>query len=118
MPDTELEVQFPEEKLDALRYFTEKDGTTVEDELKNHLDKFYQKNVPLQVRKYIEKKAGLGPEPEESSSSPAPEQQDRQQRQGRRHSHLQAVPEPPAAPQSEQEESAEAEGQGMTMGGM
>ncbi|OCN00898.1 hypothetical protein A7X67_00115 [Clostridium sp. W14A] len=111
MPETELKISFPDAKLDALRYFTEKEGVTIEDELRSHLEKVYQKNVPLQVRNYIENRAGLRGEPAESNSS-ASEQQGHQQRQSRRRTHTQPVQEAPDTPQPEQEN------QGMTMGGL
>lgn len=111
MPETDLKIPFPDAKLDALRYFAEKDGVTIEDELRSHLEKYYQKNVPLQVRNYIENRAGLRAEPPESNSS-ASEQQSRQQRQSRRRAHTQPIQEEPDTPQPEQGN------QSMTMGGL
>ncbi len=77
MAETELKVQFPNTKLDALRYFAEKEGTTVEDELQSYLDKFYQKNVPQQVRDYVEHRDSPKTARQESAPSQAAEQQDR-----------------------------------------
>ena len=109
MVDTELKVQFPEVKLDALRYFTAKEGTTVEDELKDHLDKFYQKNVPAQVRDYVEHREGEMPALQTNEGSLVPGQQERQPRQNRRHQRDQSALEAPEPLQPQQEESASAE---------
>jgi hypothetical protein len=108
MNDTELTVQFPDEKLDALRYFLDKKQSTVEDELRDHLDKTYEKVVPPQVREFVE-----------NHNQQAAAQQDRQPRQYRRHQREQAAPELSAVPQPQPEESAPAEsdsrGMGMSM---
>jgi len=54
MRETELKIMFPTEKLDALRFFMGKKELTVEQELKDYLDKTYEKVVPAHVREYVE----------------------------------------------------------------
>lgn len=54
MSMTELQLSFPTEKLDALRFFMDKKQQSVERELQNYLDKTYEKLVPAQVREYVE----------------------------------------------------------------
>jgi hypothetical protein len=105
MNDTELTVQFPDEKLDALRYFLDKKQSTVEDELRDHLDKTYEKVVPAQVREFVE-----------NHNQQAADQQDHQPRQYHRRQREQAAPELSAVPQPQQEESAPAESDGQGMG--
>ena len=51
----EIKITFAGEKLEALSFFlAEQGGKTVEELLKSHLDKSYEKNVPAQVRKFVE----------------------------------------------------------------
>ena len=54
MSMTELNLSFPTEKLDALRFFMDKKQQSVERELQDYLDKTYEKLVPAQVREYVE----------------------------------------------------------------
>jgi len=115
MSMTELKVSFPTEKLDALRFFMDKKQQTVEQELKDYLDKTYEKLVPAQVREYVESRMeqtpAQQPEPEQ-----APAARERPSRQTRRQRE-QAAAESSSAPEapSEAEGLAEQESQGMTM---
>ena len=53
MAEKEIKITFAGEKLEALSFFlAEQGGKTVEELLKSHLDKSYEKNVPAQVRKH------------------------------------------------------------------
>ena len=55
MAEKEIKITFAGEKLEALSFFlAEQGGKTVEELLKSHLDKSYEKNVPAQVRKFGE----------------------------------------------------------------
>ena len=55
MAEKEIKITFAGEKLDALSVcLAEQGGKTVEELLKSHLDKSYEKNVPAQVRKFVE----------------------------------------------------------------
>jgi len=54
MKKTNLQVSFDANKLNALRFYMNKKETNVEDELQAHLDRFYEKTVPAQVREYVE----------------------------------------------------------------
>ncbi len=54
MSMTELKLSFTTEKLDALRFFMGKKQQDIEQELKEYLDKTYEKIVPAQVREYVE----------------------------------------------------------------
>ena len=54
MSMTELQLSFPTEKLDALRFFMDKKQQSVEQKLQDYLDKTYEKLVPAQVREYVE----------------------------------------------------------------
>lgn len=119
----ELNVSFPEEKLQALRFFISKKDQTIEHELQDYLNKTYEKMVPAQVREYVE--SSMEQEPtqvsaQEPTQQQAPEQsvisRERSARQTRRQKE-QTAPEPASAPEapSESEGPAEQENQGMTM---
>lgn len=56
MTEKEIKIGFPEVKMEALEFYLQESSTTVEQVLKEHLDKIYEKNVPLQVRKFVESK--------------------------------------------------------------
>ncbi|MBR0600047.1 DUF6103 family protein [Sinanaerobacter chloroacetimidivorans] len=125
MSTTELKVPFPSERLNALRFFMEKKDQTIEQELKDYLNKTYERLVPLNVREYVESRLELETAQEQAAESqqtsasgenqtPAP--RERQPRQSRRQRE-QAATEAPSAPeaQSEAEAPAEEEAQGMTM---
>jgi hypothetical protein len=116
MNDTELTVQFPDEKLDALRYFLDKKQSTVEDELRDHLDKTYEKVVPPQVREFVENYNQQEAAQQENVGTQAADQQDHQPRQYHRRQREQAAPELSAVPQPQPEESAPAESDGQGMG--
>ena len=56
MAEKEIKIGFSEVQMEALEFFLRENNTTVEDVLKEHLDKTYEKNVPQQVRKFVESK--------------------------------------------------------------
>ena len=62
MAEKEIKIGFSEAKMEALEFFLRENDSTVEKALKEHLDKIYEKNVPQQVRKFVESK--LAPEQE------------------------------------------------------
>lgn len=121
MSTTELKIPFPTEKLDALRFFIVKKGLEVEQELKDALDKTYEKVVPAHVREYVESRAGQGSAQEQTAAADAPDVPDspRRPRAGRRRQEQAAAETAPAtpAPQPQGEDSGPAadENQGMNM---
>jgi len=56
MANKEIKIEFPEAKLEALEFFMNEKNEDVEHSLKEHLDKLYEKNVPVPVKKFVEKK--------------------------------------------------------------
>ena len=54
MKKTNLQVSFDADKLNALQFYMAKKELKVEDELLAHLDRLYEKTVPVQVREYVE----------------------------------------------------------------
>lgn len=54
MAEKEIKITFPEEKMEALVFFLGEQNEQVENVLKTHLDKTYEKIVPAQVRKFVE----------------------------------------------------------------
>jgi len=117
MSTTELKIPFPLERLDALRFFMDKKEQTVEQELKDYLNKTYERVVPVNVREYVESRI----EPEEiqeqaAESQQAPAQRERQPRPSRRQREQAVVDAPPAPEvQTEAEGPIEEETQGMTL---
>ena len=55
MAEKEVKVSYGALKLQALAYYMEQENTSVEEALKEHLDKLYQKAVPKQVQEFLEK---------------------------------------------------------------
>ena len=56
MTEKEIKITFPEAKLEALTFFLmEQNEKSVEELLKGSLDKLYEKNVPVAVRKFVER---------------------------------------------------------------
>lgn len=51
-----IQIEYDGEKLEAVRFYLRDKGSTVEKELTDALDAVYKKNVPSQVREYIERK--------------------------------------------------------------
>ena len=103
MSMTELNLSFPTEKLDALRFFMDKKQQSIEHELQDYLDKTYEKLVPAQVREYVESRM----EPVPARERPA------HQPHRSRQAASEAVPVPEALPEPERPD--EQEGQGMTL---
>ncbi len=50
-----LQVTFPKEKLDALRFYMDEKDLTVEGELQKHISSIYEKYVPSATRRYLER---------------------------------------------------------------
>lgn len=51
-----VQIEYDGEKLEAVHFYLRDKGSTVEKELSDALDSVYKKNVPSQVREYIERK--------------------------------------------------------------
>lgn len=117
MSTTELKLPFPTEKLDALRFFMEKKEQTIEQELKDYLDKIYERVVPVHVREYVESRI----EPEVTQEQVAESQQtpasrERTLRPSRRQREQAAAEAPPdQEAQTGTEGPVEEETQDMTM---
>lgn len=114
MSTTELKLPFPTEKLDALRFFIGKKEQTIEQELKDYLDKTYERIVPAHVREYVESRIATEQPQEQAPDMSAP--RERQPRLSRRQRE-QAAAGAPQVPevQPEQTGSEPEENQGMTM---
>lgn len=115
MSMTELKIPFPTEKLEALRFFIGKKEQTIEQELKEYLDKTYERAVPAHVREYVESRIVPDPTQEQVPDVAAP--RERQPRLSRR----QRGQEPDEVLQvqeiqPEQADSEPEENQGITMG--
>lgn len=80
MAEKEIKITFEAVKMEALEFFLREQNTTVEKVLKEHLDKTYEKNVPQQVRKFVESKI----EPHQESVQEETEPQRQTRGQGRR----------------------------------
>ena len=58
-----VQVEYDSEKLEAIRFYLCDRNTTVERELLEAMDAVFKKNVPAQVREYIERKNAPAPKP-------------------------------------------------------
>lgn len=56
MKKVSVTVQYDEEKLDTVKIFLEKKGLTLSNEIVKFIDGLYNKNVPTQVREFLELK--------------------------------------------------------------
>ncbi|MDD4493133.1 MAG: DUF6103 family protein [Eubacteriales bacterium] len=63
MKKTTINISYDEEKLSALKIYLAQKGSQVEDELTKELDTLYSKNVPANVREFIELRSGGTPVP-------------------------------------------------------
>ena len=52
---TTLQVSFPKEKLEALKFYMDEKDTTVEKELQGHIKSIYEKYVPSATRRYLDR---------------------------------------------------------------
>lgn len=103
MPNTTINIEFPEYKLKAIEQALQEksEPKSVQDLLLEHTEGLYQKHVPAQARKYLDSLLG---EPSQEQTAPAPESQAAAPRQNRRR----VVPEsneqgPAPAPEQTQE---------------
>ena len=55
MEKVTLQVTFPKEKLEALRFYMNEKQLTVEDELQKHIKNTYDKYVPSATRRYLDR---------------------------------------------------------------
>ncbi len=55
MEKVSLQVTFPKEKLDALRFYMNEKQLTVEEELQKHIKNTYDKYVPSATRRYLDR---------------------------------------------------------------
>lgn len=71
MKKTTINISYDEEKLSALKIYLEQKGSHIEDELAKELDILYSKNVPANVREFIELRTG-SVKPAEKKKEPKP----------------------------------------------
>ena len=55
---TNIQIAYDEEKIEALRIFLEQKSSNVETELVTLLEGLYKRTVPLDVRNFIDARAG------------------------------------------------------------
>lgn len=122
MAEKEIKIGFSEAKMEALEFFLRENDSTVEKALKEHLNKIYEKNVPPQVRKFVESK--LAPEQETVQGEDA-EPQRQTRGQGRRSTRQNAARETVSeqaesgmqpADEGEVQETGQEQENGMVMG--
>ena len=66
MKNTTLTMSFNTERLDALTYHMEKKEADLQEELKDYLQKLYEKHVPQATREYLDDRIAR----EEKAKSP------------------------------------------------
>ena len=67
MADKEIKIGFEKVKLEALEFFLGQNNSSVEEQLKESLDKMYTKQVPSQVRLFVERNMNGQAESQESN---------------------------------------------------
>ncbi|MDR3278363.1 MAG: DUF6103 family protein [Oscillospiraceae bacterium] len=73
MPTVKISVAFDAEKLAAMRQFTEPGAPSIDELLRERLEKHYAKTVPAAVREYIDGRAATEPPAPPSRRRPASE---------------------------------------------
>ena len=70
MKKATITVSYDEDKLDALKRYSERKGIDVEDELVKSIDTLYARNVPSAVKEFLDmKKESLKPKRQEVNSN-------------------------------------------------
>lgn len=120
MRETEIKLQFPTEKLEALQFFMSKKDLTVEQELKDYLDKTYERIVPAHVREYVDSRIQQEIDQEQAPGQEAgvedPTSTQRERRPYRRREQTaEAVPPQVQREQAAATEAEEEQGQGMNL---
>ena len=70
MKKATVTVSYDEDKLDALKRYSERKGIDVEDELVKSIDTLYARNVPPAVKEFLDmKKEPLKPKRQEVNSN-------------------------------------------------
>ena len=62
MKTVNIQFEFEDYKLEALKFFLEGKGEKLETILAEHTETLYRKHVPSQVREYLEKSRGAAKE--------------------------------------------------------
>lgn len=91
MAEKEIKISFPEAKMEALEFFLKENNTTVPEALREQLDKICEKNVPQQVKKFVEREVPPRQEVQEESVPQRPARGGR--RSGRQNADSETVPE-------------------------
>lgn len=71
MKKATINISYNEEKLSTLKIYLELKGSHIEDELAKEIDTLYSKNVPANVREFIELRTG-SVKPAEKKKKPKP----------------------------------------------
>lgn len=61
MKKATIQISFPAEKAEAVRYYTAEKGGSITTELEEALQKIYERIVPREVRAYLEVKEQAAP---------------------------------------------------------
>lgn len=62
MKTVNIQFEFEDYKLEALKFFLESKGEKLESTFEEHAEILYRKHVPSQVREYLEKSRGAAKE--------------------------------------------------------
>lgn len=69
MEKATLQVEFPQEKLEALEFYMTEKGLTIEGELQDYVNTLYEKNIPAATRKYLDRNDEPSAEQDEKQKS-------------------------------------------------
>lgn len=125
MEKATLQVEFSQEKLEALTFYMAEKGLTIEGELQEYVNTLYEKNIPAATRKYLDRNDAPGEQQSEKPEVTAKTVQSEEERlafNNARREKRKAEKEQkqsdspvPAAGLAPEDAPAEEESQGMTM---
>lgn len=86
MKKMSITLKFDAAKLKAIQYYLPKNGMTVEDELRKHLDEIYDEKVPQDVKDFVHFQSGDTDSPEESDQEQTDSGSDSYSKDGKKQS--------------------------------
>ncbi|NNJ32058.1 DUF6103 family protein [Lacrimispora defluvii] len=121
-----LQVSFPKDKLEALKFYMDEKDTTVEKELQGHVKSIYEKYVPAATRRYLDRNDSVEGIQAEITSEPSVETQEtapaapsvrgrRRNSREQNEENSEVIPSGDTTLMEENTEQVEEESQGMSM---
>ncbi len=84
-----ITAEFPTPRYRALHYYLEKEGKSIESELRKHLEQMYREQVPKDVQEFMQYEH---PELDQDDEHPGEAKTTKRQRKGQKHDAVVADP--------------------------